>query len=90
VRAAIVSGLGIAFVPEFLVGDDLMRGALVEPLPAWRGPAQPIHALMPLHRRSSAKARALIEHLRAFLDGGSGSILLKNSDFPINYDLRGD
>jgi DNA-binding transcriptional LysR family regulator len=89
VRAAILSDLGIGFVPEFLVGDDLMRGTLVEPLPAWRGPAQPIHALMPLHRRSSAKARAFVEHLRAFLHGGSGSILLKNSNFLIDHDLRG-
>src|SRR6516225_9592457 len=58
VRTAILSGLGIGFVPELLVGDDLTLGALVEPRPAWRGPAQPIHALMPAHRRSSAKARA--------------------------------
>jgi DNA-binding transcriptional LysR family regulator len=85
-----LSGLGIGFVPEFLVGDDLMRGTLVEPLPAWRGPAQPIHALMPVHRRSSAKARAFVEHLRAFLDGGSRSILLKNANFPIDPDLRRD
>jgi len=43
------------------------RGAVVESLPAWRGPALPIHALMPPHRPSSAKARALFEHLRAFM-----------------------
>jgi DNA-binding transcriptional LysR family regulator len=66
-RAAILLGLGIGFAPELLVGDDLKRGALVEPLPAWRGPALPIHALMPPHRRSSAKARAFVEHLRAFM-----------------------
>jgi DNA-binding transcriptional LysR family regulator len=66
-RAAILSGLGIGFAPELLIGDDLKRGALIEPIPAWRGPGQPIHALMPPHRRSSAKARAFIEHLRAFM-----------------------
>jgi DNA-binding transcriptional LysR family regulator len=88
VRAAILSGLGIGFVPEFLVGDDLMRGALIEPLPAWRGAVQPIHALMPLHRRSSAKARAFADHLRAFLDGGSGSILLKNSNLLLDQHRR--
>jgi DNA-binding transcriptional LysR family regulator len=66
-RAAILLGLGIGFAPELLVGDDLKRGALVEPLPAWRGPALPIHALMPPHRRSSTKARAFVEHLRAFM-----------------------
>ena len=66
-RAAILLGLGISFAPEFLVDNDLKRGALVEPLPAWRGPALPIHALMPPHRRSSAKARAFVEHLRAFM-----------------------
>lgn len=67
VRAAILSGLGIGFAPEPLIGDDLKRGALVEPLPSWRGVAQPIHALTPTHRRRSAKARAFVEHLRAFL-----------------------
>jgi DNA-binding transcriptional LysR family regulator len=67
VRAAVLSGLGIGFVPEFLVGDDIGRGTLVELLPEWRGSAQPIHALMPLHRRNSAKAPAFVEHLRAFV-----------------------
>jgi DNA-binding transcriptional LysR family regulator len=67
VRAAILSGLGIGFVPELLIGDDIKSGALVEPLPSWRGVAQPIHALTPTHRRRSAKARAFVEHLRAFL-----------------------
>ena len=66
-RAAILQGLGVGFVPELLVGDDLRRGALVEPLPAWRGLAQPIHALIPPHRRGSAKARAFVKHLRAFM-----------------------
>jgi len=66
-RAAILSGLGIGFVPELLIGDDIEGGALVEPLPSWRGVAQPIHALTPTHRRRSAKARAFVEHLRAFL-----------------------
>ena len=65
--AAILQGLGVGFAPELLVGDDLKPGALVEPLPAWRGLAQPIHALTPLHRRGSAKARAFVKHLRAFL-----------------------
>ena len=67
VRAAILSGLGIGFVPELLIGDDLKRGALVEPLPSWRGAARPIHALTAAHRQNSAKARAFVEHLRAFL-----------------------
>ena len=67
VRAAILSGLGIGFVPELLIGDDLKGGAVVEPLPSWRGIAQPIHALTPTHRRRSAKARAFVEHLRVFL-----------------------
>ena len=67
VRAAILSGLGIGFAPELLIGDDVKLGALVEPLPSWRGVAEPIHALTPTHRRRSAKARAFVEHLRAFL-----------------------
>jgi DNA-binding transcriptional LysR family regulator len=68
-RAAILQGLGVGFAPELLVGDDLKRGALVEPLPAWRGLAQPIHALIPPHRRGSAKAGAFVKHLRAFVQG---------------------
>ncbi len=67
VRVAILSGVGIGFVPELLIGDDLKLGALVEPLPSWRGVAEPIHALTPTHRRRSAKARVFVEHLRAFL-----------------------
>ena len=54
-------------MPELLIGDDIEGDALVEPLPSWRGVAQPIHALTPTHRRRSAKARAFVEHLHAIL-----------------------
>jgi DNA-binding transcriptional LysR family regulator len=73
-RAAILQGLGVGFAPELLVGDDLKRGALVEPLPAWRGlGSRSTLSHLPIVgvRRKRARSSSICGPSCA--DGGSGS-----------------
>jgi DNA-binding transcriptional LysR family regulator len=66
-REALLEGLGIGLVIEFLVADDLARGRLVEVLP--RHPLAPIEvsAVFPSARFIPARTRlftdALVHHL---------------------------
>lgn len=44
-RRLAVQGLGITFLPERILRDDLHSGALVPVLPGWQSPATPIYAV---------------------------------------------
>jgi DNA-binding transcriptional LysR family regulator len=63
---AALAGLGVAFLPEFVVADALRAGALVRVLEQLRGVPFPIVAVWP-DRRLSPAARALVDHLAARL-----------------------
>lgn len=56
-------GTGIAFEPDFLVGDDLAAGRLVALLPGYVAVPAPIYALYPTRRHLSAKVRLFVEYL---------------------------
>jgi DNA-binding transcriptional LysR family regulator len=62
-RTAALRGLGVVFLPDFIVGDDLERGALVRLLTAWDTAEVPIQAVWPSQRHLSAKLRAFIDFL---------------------------
>lgn len=60
----LLSGLGIARAAEFLVGEDLKSGRLVEVLPDFlEDEMSPIHAVYPDPRHLSPKTRAFIDYL---------------------------
>ena len=61
--AAMVSGLGIARVPLWLVRDELADGRVRRILPAWRGTPRPIFAAYPSRRFLAARTRAVIDFL---------------------------
>jgi DNA-binding transcriptional LysR family regulator len=63
VRAAALAGLGIAWQPTFLIGEDLRRGALVPLMPGYRLPDIDISAVYPSRRHLSAKVRVMIDFL---------------------------
>jgi DNA-binding transcriptional LysR family regulator len=63
VRAACVSGLGIALLPQFAVVDELASGALLRVLPRWASPEHGIYAVYPSHRLIPAKVRAFVDFL---------------------------
>jgi DNA-binding transcriptional LysR family regulator len=62
-RAAALRGMGVVFLPDFIVGDDLERGALVRLLTAWDTAEVPIQAVWSSQRHLSAKLRAFIDFL---------------------------
>lgn len=63
-HAACLAGLGIARLPEFLVGDDLAAGRLVALLEDCRAPSESaIHAVRPPGDVVPSKTRAFIDFL---------------------------
>jgi DNA-binding transcriptional LysR family regulator len=64
-RAAALAGAGIAVLPDFICGPDLVSGRLVRLLEGWALPTIPIHAVWPPQRHPSPKLRLFVDHLAA-------------------------
>ena len=66
-RAAVLAGLGIAVLPDFVVAEDLANGSLERLLP--RATLEPVaaHALYRVEARGTPRVEALVKHLRATL-----------------------
>jgi DNA-binding transcriptional LysR family regulator len=62
-RAAALEDQGIVLQPDFLVGDDLRRGALVELMPRYRSIELGIHAVYPTRKHLPMKTRRLVDFL---------------------------
>lgn len=62
-RAAALADQGIILQPDFIVGQDLRRGALVELLPHWQAGNIDIHAVYPTRKFLPAKTRRLVDFL---------------------------
>jgi DNA-binding transcriptional LysR family regulator len=67
-RDAAVAGMGITYLPTFIVGAALKDGRLVPVLDEFRPPPLTLSAVYPQHRQSSRPVQALIEFLRERLD----------------------
>jgi DNA-binding transcriptional LysR family regulator len=63
--AAARAGVGIAFGPTFVFGDDIARGDLVELLPDHRASDLAIQAVYPSARHVPLKVRLFVERLMA-------------------------
>ena len=68
-RSAVISGMGIAYAPTWLLDDEMSSGAVVRLMPAWESTASPIHLVSPPERKHSAKVKAFAEHVSRALDG---------------------
>lgn len=62
-RSAALRGLGIVYLPSFIVGADLQAGTLCSLLPDFVATDTGIHAVYPHSRHLSAKVRAFIDFL---------------------------
>ena len=62
-RAAALEHQGIILQPDFLIADDLRRGALVDLLPTWRAMTLGIHAVYPSRKHLPIKTRRLVDFL---------------------------
>ena len=60
-KYAVMDGIGVCWLPDYMVRDELARGDLIEVLPGWHLPEGIFHAAF-VSRRNMAPA------LRAFLD----------------------
>lgn len=62
-RAAALDHQGIILQPDFLVGEDLQRGALVELMPQYRSMRIGINAVYPTRKHLPLKVRRMVEFL---------------------------
>lgn len=60
---ALVAGLGIARLPDFIVDDDIAAGRLVEILPGWSSNAIALHLMTPPSPLRPARVEAVIAFL---------------------------
>jgi DNA-binding transcriptional LysR family regulator len=68
-HAACLAGAGIALLPSFIVGADLLSGRLLPLLRAWQTEPLGIHVVYPSRKHLSAKVRVMRDFLsRAFPD----------------------
>lgn len=63
-RDAAIAGLGITYLPLFIVKDALADGRLTRVLDLWRPPSLALSALYPQHRQGSRAVQVLVEFLR--------------------------
>ena len=62
-RAAALEGLGVAYMPEFLVGGDLASGRLVSALDDFAQSKMKVYALHPKSRNLAPKVRVFVDFL---------------------------
>ena len=67
-RDAAVQGMGITYLPTFIVGAALKDGRLVPVLDDFRPEPLTLSAVYPQHRQASRPVQALVEFLRERLN----------------------
>jgi LysR family transcriptional regulator for bpeEF and oprC len=60
-RAMAVQGLGVAILPEFLVGEELRRGHLIPLFPEWSTEEVPIQAVIPQQKEPLPRVKRFVE-----------------------------
>lgn len=63
IRDAVLAGVGAAWLPDYVIGDELRDGRLVRLLPEAKLPPIRVFAIMPKQARSNATVRAVLELL---------------------------
>lgn len=64
-RDAALAGLGLAYLPEWLIADDVAAGRLRRVLAAWSTPELGAWALVRVELRGDARVRAFVDALRS-------------------------
>jgi DNA-binding transcriptional LysR family regulator len=60
---ALRAGLGVAMLPDFIVGEDIASGVLEQILVEWTPPPLGLHLVTPPSRLRPARVEALLEFL---------------------------
>jgi DNA-binding transcriptional LysR family regulator len=69
VLPAVIAGLGIAGLPEFLAREAVADGRLEQILPGWHAPASGLYLLMPPGRPRPIRVQVLADFLTRHLSG---------------------
>lgn len=64
-RDVMMAGIGIGFVPDFVVRRDVEAGRLVRLMTKWDASADEVHAVYPSKQHIPAKLRVFVDHLAA-------------------------
>ncbi len=67
IRTAAITGLGIGYLPSYMIEKDVLEGRLLQVLADTRGEEVAIHAIYPNRRLLSVRVRAFIDALKQFL-----------------------
>ncbi|MNC54503.1 HTH-type transcriptional regulator DmlR [compost metagenome] len=63
-RDAAIGGMGVTYLPTFIVGQALADGRLVTVLDEWRPPALQLSAVYPQHRQVARPVQGFVNFLR--------------------------
>ncbi|MES2439149.1 MAG: LysR family transcriptional regulator [Verrucomicrobiota bacterium] len=61
IREAVLSGLGVAVLPDWMIREDLSAGRLVRVLPEWSARDLPVHVVYAGHRLLPVRVSAFID-----------------------------
>jgi len=67
IREAVLSGLGVAVLPDWMVKDDLLAGRLVRVLPEWSARDLPVHLVYAGHRLLPVRVSTFIDFAVGYL-----------------------
>ena len=74
ILSAVLAGLGVALLPEYVCNEALQSGKLVRVLPGWVAPEVTVHLVFPSRRGLPPAVRALIDHLAGdLIEPGTGA-----------------
>ena len=66
-REAVLSGLGIGVLAEWLIHEDIAAGRLVRVLPQWNAKELPVHVVYPGHRMLPVRVRAFVDFAAPYM-----------------------
>ena len=72
VHAAVLGGVGVAYLPDYLCTEALRDGRLVQVLPGWGPPPGILHAVFPSRRGLLPVVRTFLDYLGETFEGGKG------------------
>ncbi|MEH2920101.1 LysR substrate-binding domain-containing protein [Samsonia erythrinae] len=67
IRTAAIDGLGIGYLPSFMIEEDLLEGRLVKVMADMESEEIAVHAIYPNRRHLPVRVRAFIDELNRFL-----------------------
>lgn len=71
-RAAVIAGVGVGYLPDYMCTEALRDGRLVHVLPGWSPPPGILHAVFPSRRGLLPAVRAFLDYLGEVLAGSEG------------------